>query len=546
MRLFAVAWLALFAVQAAEAETARPFVDCTTPAFRNDLMKDPGFACEEIRRDFVEIGERGVGLRTLRHKGDSASSASEPVAMDAARSALQSFGAYSTLKLPDNVSLVFVRSGQAGPPDLMAEARAKGSEECAVRIFPDAIKAEGDAIAELKTTLAHELFHCVQEATWPAQTAVDAARWWVEGSAELMGHVVFEAPGTLARRSADFATNARDIPITRGAYENVVFFAWLWNRKPSRLFSLIEAMPTSGGEAEQQAALVNAISAYDLDIFVTDYIDGKVRSPGGAALAPAKLDPAETVSGTTESAREVTPFTVFAADIDFANGQYMIAKDGAASASYKWLTDPGDWQALLLASAEGPCEARKTIRIAGMTTKPAPATLTLKITKLPGCETCTVRQVRDQCLVGLWKLDNEALADEVMANSDGGLERVAIDGHAALRNVANGKNLLGFAYFRLAGEAVGGNGILFGVDIAGEINSDWSAENNVFSMCYRSSDALMQIVGTGGSRGEAVSFSEMPMEKNFTARYTCTGDTLTLDYRVGDDQIALRFRRLQE
>lgn len=57
----------------------------------------------------------------------------------------------------------------------------------------------GDVMIELRNTVAHELFHCVQNWAWPGKmpSAVGKdAKWWVEGTAEMMGHAVFESIGT--------------------------------------------------------------------------------------------------------------------------------------------------------------------------------------------------------------------------------------------------------------------------------------------------------------------------------------------------------------
>lgn len=86
----------------------------------------------------------------------------------------------------------------------------------------------GGVTADFPTTLAHELFHCVQYATLsPDQMAGvgSVADWWIEWSAEAFAaHAIADSRGT-AGWAADFnAAVAERRPLYEMRYEAVIFF----------------------------------------------------------------------------------------------------------------------------------------------------------------------------------------------------------------------------------------------------------------------------------------------------------------------------------
>ena len=73
---------------------------------------------------------------------------------------------------------------------VFADANAYSfARDCVIRINIPVNDKSG--IEALRNTAAHELFHCVQYWSYPKAAGVgDAAKWWVEGSAEFFANQV--------------------------------------------------------------------------------------------------------------------------------------------------------------------------------------------------------------------------------------------------------------------------------------------------------------------------------------------------------------------
>jgi hypothetical protein len=132
--------------------------------------------------------------------------------------------------------------------------------------------------------LAHEIFHCAQQQTWPAAMRVAGNDWWVEGSAEYFANLA--VPGSPFGwgwiNAFDTASLTRSI--TDMAYANVVFFTWIDNRDgPAGVGAFLDQM--RGGD---QTAVLRSLVPQDQWIsFIEAWLDGQITQPGGGAIVPA-------------------------------------------------------------------------------------------------------------------------------------------------------------------------------------------------------------------------------------------------------------------
>ncbi|MCC6918392.1 MAG: hypothetical protein IT548_04275 [Alphaproteobacteria bacterium] len=545
------------------AQAAEPFADCTTASFASRLGRSEVFQCVEIRRLESSLAGAAIPVRTLRTSEDGRSAQYEPDVVDAIETAFQAFSELGGIG-QGSVTVVFdlplpqsVKAGYAwaGMLDL------GNSSECVVMvntvrhdIDPNAALS-GDVMIELRNTLAHELFHCVQNWAWPGKmpSAVGKdAKWWVEGTAELMGHLVFESSGTLKARGADFASLSRVQPLTTIEYPNLVFFSWLWTRGgPGGLVDFIGAMPDAPGEENQRAALVAAVGDAALAQFVADYADGKVTSPAGTPFgAPAGV-PVRTIDAAGPAVLKVAPLTVFIQDVAFAGGRYMATGGGSPRLVMKPVAG-GVWEVPMMIATEATCDAPEVYRFAGMSFGAAPGgsstaeDYTLDVTQISKCQECAVdSDAIDQCLVGEWKIANESLAEALRLQQEDDLVQVIVGGDAAARFGKDGRNLLGFSKYSVEGVATVDGSVRFRIYLAGTIDSLYAAKEGHLKMCYRDSEAMIQIVGSGGGQGEPMPFSSLPLDRTFEADYTCSGDEMMLTQKIGDgDPFTIRFTRL--
>jgi hypothetical protein len=536
-----------------------PFADCTTESFANKIGRPEVFKCAEIRRFESSLSGSTIPVRTLRTTEDERSTQYEPDVVDAIETAFQHFGVLGGLG-HGSVSVVF---------DLPLPASVKGgyafagmlnpdnSPECVVMVNtvrhdtdPNAAQS-GDVLLELRNTVAHELFHCVQYWTWPRKmprTVGKDAKWWVEATAELMGHLVAESHGTLIARADDFAQQSRTQPLTTIEYPNVVFFSWLWARGgPGALVDFINAMPDEAGEEKQRAALVNEVGDTFLAQFVTDYADGKIKSPSGTPI-PA---PTSVVQRMLDSpgpfVMQVAPLTVFITDVSFEGGMFMATASGTPTLYYK-PREGGVWETPMMIASDGDCDKPTVFRFAGIATGAAQSgtssaeDYTLDATRLTTCTTCSVDTSKaDQCVLGDWKVSNDSLAEAIRLQQPDDLLQVIVQGDAAFRFGKDAKNFFGFNKYSVEGVVTEDGKVRFRIHLAGTVDGDYSAADGQLKMCYRGSEALIQIAGSGGGLSDPIPFGQLPMDRSWTAEYKCAGDEMMITQKMPDGEL-LTFR----
>lgn len=538
-----------------------PFEDCTTPAFAASGARDGAFKCVTIREQTYPIQDREAYVRTLRDAVDDRSDMYEPTVMQAAEAGLNLFSGLRAFRY-GRFTFIFQPAAKGMEKDGQYYAfahpygdKVTANAECIIQINTARHdNTTDDVLNELSNSVVHEMFHCMQYWNWTAKMneAFKAdARWWIEGSAELIGHVAFESAASRDKRIKEFHDAIQTTPLTRLTYPNFVFFSWLWNKSPNSVLRLLDAMPESGGEDAQRAALVKTVGDYDLGLFAAAYADGDIRTPDGAPISPAPYARSTTISDAGQSGFELTPLTVVIEDVSFTGGQYMATAEGKASIFYKPKTGaPEQWQLPMMVSAEGPCGAPKVFRFAGMAMGaegPGPEAWTLNVTKLSGCQECVPDQVRDACLLGQWRAINSSIADAVMGNADGGLSEVQVSGITAMRMKTDGVHHFGWNKVAIEGKPAGAEQPgLFRIYLAGTIDSQWSGSDGHMKLCYRKSEAAIQMT-VRGALTDPITIDEMVTASGDTTQlwtYDCQGDRLTIKGQVGLDHYSIDFEKV--
>lgn len=536
-----------------------PFSDCTTPVFAQNAAYDGAFKCVPIREVTFQVQDQQAYVRTLRDEIDDRSAQYEPTVLEAAEYGFNMFSGMRQLRY-GRVTFIFQPAVKGMEKDAYAMAHplggASANAECIIQVNTARHDVgTGDVLNELKNTIVHELFHCVQYWNWPTKmsAALKAdSRWWIEGTAELMGHIAYESSVERDKRIKSFHDQIQKIPLTQITYPNLVFFSWVWNKRNKLVFDLIDAMPDQPGEALQRAALAKVIGDYDLGVFATDYADGNIRTPDGAPISPAPYAEARTISSSGESAFEFEPMTVVIQDVTFEGGQYMASPKGKASMFYRQKADgPGQWTTPMIVSTEGPCDEPKAFRFAGMAmgaAGPGPEGWSLDVTQLSKCESCAVYTDRDQCVVGQWHIENESLQEAVAEYLGEEVEGVQVSGWGGMNARADGSHSFVFAKLVVeAKPADSGDAVAFLIGLAGSIDSDWGAQNGDMSMCYKTSDAVMQTRVPGGA-SDPLKFADlvaMSGNRSQAYKYQCEGrNELLLTMEIEGKPITIRFARI--
>ncbi len=572
---FCIGLVAFWGAAPARAE----FLDCATVEFLTEKAKDPGFVCAEIRRIEVQAFGRTVGIRSLHRLGDDAVLPYEPLAMAAAETTLAWLDGYSQsygLKVQE-ISFLFTDTSKVEADAPLADAQGYDPKDCVVRLNV----AVGDmgsgganptpVLDDFDNTIAHELFHCVQGATWPDQFLMydEGGAWWVEGTAQFIAHWIYPVPTDLKERSETFADAAQIAPLHKAeaAGGQVVFFAWLASGNVYPIFDFIKAMPTVPGPDAQRAALLAQVPPYLLAEFVRDYLDGKVKMPdsnrpdpnGYVFPAPQPLHTTQILVSTSTAIR-VEPLTLFIHDVIFAGGTYMTTGQSPADISYRREVKPADgWSSIGLINTEQDCTEEETLRFAGMGFGTASETLTLDAMKFPGCETCVVTETRDACLVGSWLADQGDLSRVIYDMVSDSAETVEVDGNFGVKFNPDGTAVFGFHKLRLKLTYATGVPVT-GIDLGGSVDNLWSTDAQRLQMCYRGSKAAIQIViprsfskdATTGkmtenpSSSEVINFADLPMQKSAQYDFACTGtNEMTMTGEVDGKGFTLFFKRAQ-
>ena len=547
VRLFA-ALLAFAFVLASPALADTGFSDCNSKTFVLGAQLDGGFQCAELTRQTLDAGGRTVGVRSIRDLRTPADLVANygVLTVEAAAKSLQT---YSNLGFGwefANVTLVImdpnlpdggVSQWKESFKGTFADAWSRVFDtDCIVRVSMRKLDNKMDVSEPLeyaKLVIAHEVFHCVEGWNFREQSAVGkAASWWVEGAAVFFASLVFDGSGDMQGQSIAFTSAITSKPLTQLPYASAYFFAWLWGKDEQKVLALLNAMPKSGGEAEQQAA-VRGVLGDMLSQFARDAVDGLVKDVKGNALPAIKPVAVETYSATSGTAYVETPFVAFFHEIHIKNGTFAVTQEGENDVELLEYTKEGaTWESGFFWSEPG-CGKTKKYYMAGMWAGASPAQFHLKAERMPiSCEQCVVAQARDSCLIGQWRITNESLADVVLSIAGQELEDVVISGTAAMRVTAEGKQIFGFNQFTIEGNPVGaGKADQFRAYLAGTIDSSWSADKGFLDLCYDSSDAAIQLV-VRGAAGDPILFADLMAaigSQRETYNYECIGrDKLVL------------------
>lgn len=562
-------WSALYLLSLAFAAPARAeFRDCTTPEFASAMVSKPEFICESIRELSVEAFGRKVRMRTLRWKGDDTGLPYEPLVIEAAETTLAWLEGYREtygLKVQD-LTFVFANVALTDPTNPFASALGADPDECVIQLYVAVAdtKSAGDVLQGFRNSIAHEVFHCIQGATWPAQANLDEKTrlWWLEGTAQFIAHWIYPSPKDLELRAKGFANEVQATPIhqTGAGGGSVVFFAWLGSGNVYPIFDFIAAMPTVPGEAAQRQAFLERVPPYLLAEFPRDWVDGNIKMPDGFTFLKVQPLDKQDVQATGPLVIEAVPLTMFLQDVTFIGGSYYVVGHGDPDVSYRAKgSKPGDWSGIGLINVDQGCQDDTTLRFAGMGFGSGPEPVTLDVTKQDGCEACVVVSGRDACLIGSWVADQGDLSRVIYDMAPASVSDIEVAGTFAVKFDADGKAFFGFNNLRIKLNYTDKGVSSTAIDIGGSIDNTWTTEAQNLHMCYQGSDAALQIVipksysrdASGAmvenpSTSEIINFKDIPKARNETYDFACTGQNeMTMSGSTGGYGFTLFFTRVQ-
>jgi hypothetical protein len=400
-------------------------VDCDTLSPKLDRLEDTGLTdCvvyanrQHVGGDFTVFypaqwgSADGWGIKYL-----------EP-AMQAVEHADEVYGNYGVMR---SIKIVFAlnsfgtRAYANATPDAL-----DGVAPCTVVVYA---LTSSQSITTARQLLAHEFFHCFSFWNFKEQWGADstATRWWVEGSAEYFSNVAYPKVNFEWGRISTFDAESPTKPLTQMSYEACVFFQYLGNKiGNAEILNLLRSLPTSGGEAEQQAALRAFPHFAELfQDFAQKYLDRQIVDWGGELL-PVKprvkpVDPA--IAATTSVKLRPDPFVVFRYAPVFAPKHAfsigLTFPEGVTATAARDLDKVETWQRRLPESID--CDGARRFVVALTTITAEPADTTVQYVFTASDTPCDPPAgVNDSCLIGAWAVvdfENYLMAAYKASNS---------------------------------------------------------------------------------------------------------------------------------
>lgn len=412
-------WALLAVVCALSASVAAParadFPRECTPAYLalfDPRLDDVPYDCVERLRVPVRVRSGDRFIRIIHDSSvDWAAGEAELARFDqGVRAAADAIGRLGDVDLM-NVTVLLADDfsppeGEVRFSDIAAQARLGDPSECHVIVY-----LVGAAPQYAASDVAHEIFHCVQDATLSeAQMSSGSAGlggggdWWIEGSAEWFAILALPDDGRLTARVEAFDTQSPTTPLNNMAYGAVVFFMWLGaDASPPYVMNFLRRMAPSNDETAQRAAMGAALARERWLDFSQAYLDRAITDPRGGRLA---LNPADGEiwewSATQTRTVSLTPFLIHRGVIAFQCGRWGARV--TPGAMHRARPEEGDAWGALPASIDTTSGSGGAFRFAAVNATAADATLSVRGTMEAGCGDCAGVRTTDACVVGIWQL----------------------------------------------------------------------------------------------------------------------------------------------
>ena len=536
----------LFLLSAAPAQAQ--FLDCMAEGYLDAFPDAPtaeGLACLELFRFPVATPD---GQRQIRGIMDAGADWAAPPDLVAevergARLAGAAFAGLGRFRV-DNISILILDdvyatadlTGADSDPDVprgvlgtalsAPDLPAGAGPECLISIYA---LAPGATDGSMATTVAHEIFHCVQGATYAgAQYATYGAGgdWWIEGAAEAFAAAAVPDSAPFTGRGADFdaAVEARTA-LNDMAHESAPFFYWLMQVRGglAALMPFQDGMAVTAGAAAQQAAMRAALPPEKWAAFAQAYADGQISHPQGGSIGSSPPEGTVlTVEDTGRHSLPMDPFTLTLGRAYFGCGLWgNRAAPPAPGLTWRSEDDPesGAWVALPeeLDTREGEDSAWRLVALPVEETDGS-----LRVERRASCTPCLGATEIDACLVGTWELSGGG--PEEWMRSQGLTMRTGFDGPRRITLRADG--VFATDAFGVTASDTSGDVQMEGEGRVAAAAGSWSVAEGRLNTC---------ISAGGGMAGEVTITT--PDTSGTMATGAPGGGSMSVGYRCGGGEL---------
>jgi hypothetical protein len=292
-------------------------------------------------------------------------------------------------------------------------------ERCHVAVFPAGtfvgLRPDGSGLGVYQQTIAHELFHCYQYTNLAAQESGpsgDSPDWWIEGSAEYFGSVVYPTVNAEFEYLDDLDAVSPASSLIFYSYAASAFFQYLdvqGGMSPEGIVDILRLMPTSGGYDDQQATVAGLPGMADaFHEFGRSYLDKQLQDLGGGVV-PLHPHPGESASfgvGPGEAHFTLDPLVLHRYRLSFADHARFTVRletEGVNRNAARPASAPGAWS-VLPPEINTECGDSEYVLLGTSVVPPGADEVAIDLTTHG--ERVEEDQPCDECVVGTWQLDN--------------------------------------------------------------------------------------------------------------------------------------------
>lgn len=399
-------WLLALLLSGVSVQAQAELGSCSDPAYLQRFDERlSGYDCVASTSRSVATPEGRRRVRVLHHRG-AALEASMLAEVDRGlAAAIAALGRIGRFALYD--TSILLAHDVAAPDGIAAYAQGVGRDgtaraECQVVYYLD-----GALPGETAGVIAHELFHCVQAATFsPGQNKSyrehGGGAWWTEGSAVWFSSLALPDPLNYQELAFEFADLVQVKPLYRHDYPAFVFFLWLAQVDGvGGVLPFLAGMPQGTSDAAQRLGLQDALGEERWLAFAQALADGEVRRPHGP---PVRITLALRHDWAWNRDRtdtlQLQPFTIVAAVSRIDCGQWEPGVSPASGYASRRRGERGRWG--MLPERIELDHPSAYLHIAA-NTGDAERAQHFGVRQLAGCSRCASGTSTDACVVGTWR-----------------------------------------------------------------------------------------------------------------------------------------------
>ncbi|MBN2043817.1 MAG: hypothetical protein JW757_02255 [Anaerolineales bacterium] len=315
------------------------------------------------------------------------------------------------------------------------------SSACPLTMYPLAYEQLGEA--DYKQVVAHEMFHCIQDYSFPNTAPYSTHSWWLEGGADYFSNLVYPQTNLEWEFLDSFNQKSANQSIFDLDYENFVFFQFMGNKySVQSLVDILQNVSAAGSQPGQQSVLSNVPEMEtNFNLFVVEFLSSGVMDSGGGAITvgnPTMTDQ-KKIDKQGEFPFDTSPFVATRYKVEYEKEkrflQDPVPGDGGSfsAAEFSGYQNIDNWSDL-------PPEVRSYCK------EPLPYIFAVTTTGSGNYEfnanvTLAQTAVCDPCLLGVWAVDNDSFEEYILRIAE---DAGPIEGGGELTLEVNGFNYLEF------------------------------------------------------------------------------------------------------